>query len=393
MALRVVTMTELRAAILQEPELTGDSVTAVCARHGISRDTFYRYRRRFKAAGEAGLQERPRAPITSPNRMDADLEHLICRMRKDHPRWGARRIRAELLRAEIAPPAVSTIHQALRRNHLVADQPKKKPRKLLRRFEREVPNDLWQIDATEIKLMSGKRAYVIDIIDDHARFLLAAVACHVPTAAATCGCFERAARRYGIPRQVLSDNHNTFTGRLHGCVVEFERLLASVDVKLINGAPAHPQTQGKVERFHYTLKEWLRDHGGATDVAHLQRLLDRFRRHYNLERPNQAIDDLTPAERYQRSTRVYRLPAQITPTYPAGAIVRKASRQGTICYDLNHITLASRWAGCSVQVIPRNGRLQVFFGETLLREVPHLREGGAHPLTRPPRPAGARKGA
>ena len=177
MALRVVTMTELRREILEEPELTGDSVAAVCARRGISRDTFYRYRRRFVAAGEAGLEERSRAPISSPNRMDADLEELICRMRKDHPRWGAPRIRAELLRAGIAPPAVSTIHQTLRRNYLVADQPRKKPRKLLRRFERDEPNDLWQIDATEFSLKDRKRAYVIDVIDDHARFLLAAVAC------------------------------------------------------------------------------------------------------------------------------------------------------------------------------------------------------------------------
>jgi transposase InsO family protein len=392
-ALRVVTMTELKRQIIHEPRLTGESVTEVCARWGISRDTFYRYRRRFQAAGDAGLQERSRAPITSPNRMDSDLEELICRMRKDHPRWGARRIRAELLRAGIAPPAVSTIHQALRRNYLVADHPRNKPRRLLRRFERDEPNDLWQIDATEIRLRDGKKAYVVDIIDDHARFLLAAVACRVPTAAVTCACFEQAARRYGLPRQVLSDNHNTFTGRLYGFEVAFERLLATVEVKLINGAPSHPQTQGKVERFHKTLKDWLADHGGAKDVAHLQRLLDRFRRHYNIERPNQAIADLTPAERYRRSPRIYRLPAQITPTYPRDAIVRRVDRNGLVCYDMNHVTVERRWAGCTVRIVPRNGRLQVFFGDTLLRDVPHFREGGRHPLTRPSRPAGEARGA
>lgn len=392
MALRVVTMTELRREILEEPRLTGESVTEVCARRGLSRDTFYRYRRRFETAGEAGLEERSRAPITSPNRMDRDLEELICRMRTDHPRWGARRIRAELMRAGIAPPAVSTIHQALRRGYLIADQPKKKPRKLLRRFEREEPNDLWQIDATKVRLSTGKHAYVIDVVDDHARFLLAALACRVPTAEATCGCFEQAARRYGIPRQVLSDNHNTFTGRFLGCEVAFERLLVGVGVKLINGAPAHPQTQGKVERMHRTLKEWLADEGGAKDIAHLQRLLDRFRRHYNRERPNQAIDDLTPAERYRRSARVYRLPSQLTPTYPSGAIVRRVDRRGYLTYDLNRISVDSRWGGCTVHVVPRNGRLQVFFGDNLLRDVPHFRGGGWHPQTRPSRPTAAWKG-
>ncbi len=393
MALRVVTMTELRREILEEPAMTGDSVTEVCARRGISRDTFYRYRRRFAAAGEAGLEPRTSAPIRSPNRMDPDLEELICRMRKEHPRWGARRISAELLRAGIAPPAVSTIHQALRRNYLVADQPKKKPRKLMKRFERDEPNDLWQIDATEVRLRDAKRAYVVDMIDDHARFLLAAVACRVPTAATTCGCFEQAAKRYGIPRQVLSDNHNTFTGRFFGFEVAFERLLASVDVQLINGAPAHPQTQGKVERFHQTLKDWIEDQGGAKDIGHLQRLVDEFRRHYNVERPNQAIGDLTPAERYRPSTRVYRLPSQINPVYPADAIVRRVSRTGTLCYDINYISLERRWAGCSVQIVARDGRLQVFFGDRLLRDVPHFREGGRHPLTRPSRPQRLSKGA
>jgi transposase InsO family protein len=386
-------MTELRRSIVEEPHLTGDTVTAVCARHGISRDTFYRYRRRFGAAGDAGLEERSRAPISSPNRIDADLEELICRMRKDHPRWGARRIRAELLRAEIAPPAVSTIHGALRRNHLIADQPRKKPRKLLRRFERDVPNDLWQTDATEVVLSDGKRAWVIDMLDDHARFLLAAVACRVPTTADTRACFEAAARRYGLPRQVLSDNHNIFTGRFIGSVVAFERLLASIDVKLINGAPAHPQTQGKIERFHRTLKEWLADEGGARDLEHLQRLLDDFADHYNRQRPNQALGDLTPAERYRRSTRIYRLPAQLQPTYPPGSTQRKVSRRGGICYDLNHITVETRWIGCMVRVVARDGRLMVFFGDTLLRDVPHFRGGGRHPLRRPSRPTDLPKGA
>ncbi len=382
MALQVVSMAEMKLEILLEPERTGDSVTEVCRRHGISRDSFYAFKRRYEVAGIAGLERRSSAPLREPNRMDPDLEELICRMRKDHPRWGARRIRAELLRADITPPAVSTIHQALRRNHLVADQPRKKPRRLLKRFERDVPNDLWQIDATKVKLGDSTAAYVIDILDDHARFILAATVCREPTAQDTCACFEKAARRYGLPRQVLSDNHNTFTGRRFGFEVAFERLLSSVAVKLINGAPAHPQTQGKIERFHGTMKDWIADQGGARDIGHLQRLVARFIRHYNTERPHQSLGDLTPAERYRHSTRTYKLPKQLSPEYPAGSIVRKVSKVGGCCYDTNHIQLSAVWAGCTVRIDPRNGRLLVFFGETLLRDVEHLREGGRHPLNR-----------
>lgn len=393
MALRVVSMAEMKLEILTEPERTGDSVTEVCRRRGISRDRFYAYKRRYELAGMAGLERRSTAPIREPNRIHPDLEELICRMRKDHPRWGARRIRAELLRAEIAPPAVSTIHQALRRNHLVADQPRKKPRRFLKRFERDEPNDLWQIDATKFRLGDGTWAWVIDILDDHARFLLAAVVCQEPTVKDTIACFEKAARRYGLPRQVLSDNHNTFTGRFFGFQVAFERLLASVGVKLINSAPAHPQTQGKIERFHRTLKEWIADEGGARDIAHLQRLLDRFARHYNTERPHQSIDDLTPAERYRRSTRIYKLPEQLEPSYPDGSILRKVSRIGITCYDNNHISLETRWIGCTVRIEPRAGRLRIFFGDTLLRDVPHFPEGGRHPLHKPPLRRTERRGA
>lgn len=141
MSLRVVTMSELRLEVLLEPERTGQSVAEVCRRRGISRETFYAYKRRYDLEGAAGLEPRSRQPTRSPAQIDVDLEVKICEMRKDHPRWGARRIRAELRKARVDPPAISTIHQVLRRNHLVVDQPRKRP-KAGKRFEREVPNDL-----------------------------------------------------------------------------------------------------------------------------------------------------------------------------------------------------------------------------------------------------------
>lgn len=143
------------------------------------------------------------------------LEAEICELRRRHPRWGARRIRAELRRAWIEAPATSSVHQALRRNYLVASQPPRR-RRASKRFERELPNDLWQIDATQVELASGKEAWVVDCLDDHARFLLCALACASPTGEAAWESFTRAAACYGLPRQLLSDNHLSFTGRLFG---------------------------------------------------------------------------------------------------------------------------------------------------------------------------------
>ena len=280
MALQVVSMKELKLDVLLE-ERTGDTVTAVCRRRGISRETFYVYRRRYQAEGVAGLEPRSRRPRGSPGQIEPELEARICRRRHEHPRWGARRIRirSELARRGLDPPAVSTIHQALKRNHLVAERPPPRQRGASKRVERESPNDLWQVDATEVPLADGSRSWVVDCLDDHARYLLSALACPTPSGEAAWACFVAASSAYGLPRQLLSDNHLSFTGRLFGVTVDFERKPAEVD-ELINAAPAHPQTLGKLERFHRTLKEWLVDEGPPSHPEQLPALLERFRSHY-----------------------------------------------------------------------------------------------------------------
>ena len=370
MALRVVSMEELRLAVLLEPERTGETVAEVCARHGISRASYYRYRRRYLGEGAAGLEPRSRRPRSSPAQIEPTLEARIVGLRKRHPRWGARRIQAELARAGVAPPAVSTIHQALRRNHLVAAQP---PRRLkaTKRFERELANDLWQIDATQVALADQRPAWVVDVVDDHARFLLAAIACHSPTGEAAWACFVAASAAYGLPRQLLSDNHLSFTGRLYGLEVAFERKLAEAGVELINAAPSHPQTLGKLERFHRTLKEWLQDEGPAFDLEHLQLLLDRFQSHYNQERPHQGIGDATPAERYLPDSAAAASLALPEPEngapYPPYSLLRKVWRNGVVSYDGLAITLGKRYAGAVVRIEEVGDLVHAYLGDELIR--------------------------
>ncbi len=236
MALKVVTMAELRREVLMKAERTGMSVTEIYRRYGISRQTYYRYRRRYLAEGLAGLEDRSRRPHQPANQIPADLEVQIVEMRKDHPRWGARRIRAELTRAGIDPPVVSTIHQVLVRNGLVAVRPPRQGR-AGKRFEREIANDLWQIDATRIVLADDTDAWVVDVIDDHSRFLLAAIAGPTATGDLAWDTFEVAASRYGLPRQVLSDNGLIFTGRLHGSEVAFEVSLKDLGVTPFSAPP------------------------------------------------------------------------------------------------------------------------------------------------------------
>lgn len=372
MALKVVSMQELKLAVLLEPERTGETVAEVCRRHGISRETFYSYRRRYLAEGLAGLEPRSRRPLFSPARLEPVLELEIVSLHKRHRRWGARRIRAELARAGIDPPARSTIHQVLVRNALVAPQ-KPRARKATKRFERPFPNDLWQIDGTEVALACGERVWVTDVLDDHARFLLAASACRSLDGESAWACFVSASAAYGLPRQLLSDNGGCFTGRLRGYEVDFERRLAQLGVQLLNSAPYHPQTLGKLERFHRTLREWLADEGPVRDLAHPQALLDRFASHYNQERPHQGIADLTPGERYQAGWSAaaalgeLELAERTEPVYPPHSALRKVASHGVVAYDGLHIILGKRWAGARVRIIESGELWHVYHGSELVR--------------------------
>jgi transposase InsO family protein len=371
-ALKVVKMAELRREIVLEAQQTGETITQICARYGISRQTFYRYRRRYLAQGIDGLEDRSRQPNHSPNRMDPQIEIRICTLRKAHPRWGARRIHAELARAGFDPPAVSSIHQALRRNHLVADQAPRR-RQAYKRFQRAISNDLWQIDATQVRLVDSHKVWVLDMIDDYSRYLLSALAAEAPTGEAAWDCFEEAATRYGLPREVLSDNGLCFTGRLHKVEVEFERSLKAIGVGLINSGPYHPQTLGKLERFHKTLKLWLADEGPIEDLGHLQELLDCFKHHYNTERPHQGIGNITPIERYNNPPPASEGPVSNgvdrrgEPTYPPRSIVRKVTSIGNIGYRSSQITIGRRFSGARVRVIDVGGLTHIYSGEELVR--------------------------
>jgi transposase InsO family protein len=384
MALRVMSVTDVRLEVLLEAARSGETVTAICKRFEISRETYYVYLRRFRAEGVEGLEPRSRQPINQPQRMPVDVEERIAKMRKDHPKWGARRIRSELKREGVDPPAVSSIHRALVRNHLVALSPSR-PRRATQRFERSSPNDLWQIDATRLLLADDTEVWVMDILDDHARFCLAARVGDAPTTKAAWACFEWAIRRYGLPAQVLSDNGVCFTGRLIGGEVEFERRLGALGVETIHSRPYHPQTCGKLERFHRTMKEWLAEHPRAKTPEELQDLLDAFRPHYNEERPHQGIDDATPAERFNAGDiePVTSVPAvrRETPA-PRGAILRKVSAVGNLCYRTHMIQVGSEWNLHRLRVIEIDGVVHLFSGDQLVRALVLDPEVHYYPIVR-----------
>lgn len=383
----VMTMADWRIAVLLEPERTGQTVMEVCRRHEISRDTFYRWKRRFEAAGVTGLLERSRAPIHQPRRVSAELEAKICEIRQAHPRWGARTIRTRLRRKGVDTPAISTVHRVLKRNGLVMATPKKKPHSAFKRFERPEPNDLWQMDGTEIELHDGTKAVVVSVLDDHARFMLSGTCARVENGDVTWEAFRTAARANGLPRQIYTDNHLGFTGRLWGREVVFEQRVRSLGVKLLNGRPYYPQGRGKIERFHQTLQDFVADEGGAATLEDLQAIIDRFRDDYNTDRPHQGIGDMTPAERYRPSPRALgHADELVDPDYPPDAIVRKVSSHGVVCWNYIKIALGTMWGGRRVQIVPNDDWIHIHFGDLVIRSVEHHPGKTYHPL--PQRHAG-----
>jgi transposase InsO family protein len=300
---------ELRLMAAVSGRLEGVNVSRLCRELGVTTKTFYKWRRRFDAEGLAGLTARSRRPKRSPARTSVEVEDRIVELRKQLDDVGldagAATICWHLGRAGVGPvPSEATVWRILSRRGFVSPAPKKRPRASWRRFEAATANELWQIDGTDWSLVDDTPVKIINVIDDHSRYVPASHAAPGETSEAAWAAFSGGVREIGMPSGCLSDNGLAFSGRLRGFEVAFEINLRDVGVRAITSAPYHPQTCGKVERFQQTLKKWLRNQPAVATLGELQTQLDQFRGYYNHQRPHRAIGRVTPAERLHRSPRL-----------------------------------------------------------------------------------------
>jgi transposase InsO family protein len=205
-------------------------------------------------------------------------------------------------------PSTSTIRRVLHAAGLVVPEPRKRPRSSWIRFEAAAPNELWQSDFTHWRLADGTEVEILNWLDDHSRYLLACAVFRRVAGDDVVATFTAAGDAHGWPAATLTDNGAVYTSRFTGGRNGFEYLLAYLGVRQKNGAPGHPQTQGKIERFHQTLKRWLGQQPAAKDLTSLQAQLDAFRLAYNEQRPHRAIGRVTPARPTGRRPRRW-LPA------------------------------------------------------------------------------------
>jgi transposase InsO family protein len=287
--------------------VSGAPVTEVARRYGVSRQAVHGWLGRYEREGLAGLADHSHRPAHQPRQLDAQIEALICRMRGSHPRWGPRRLLFELGKAKVAPlPSRSTIYRVLVRHGLVLARKRKRRRQDYKRWQRDAPMELWQLDITEsVFLADGTELKLISGIDDHSRFCVIATVVRRATGRAVCRAFVAAMRIYGIPDEVLTDNGKQFTGRFgkpRPAEVLFERICRKNGIRQLLTKPYSPTTTGKVERWHKTLQdEFLDDAGPFASIEAAQAAVDAWRQEYNTDRPHQSLDMATPAERFRPS--------------------------------------------------------------------------------------------
>ena len=295
----------------------------LCRRFGISPDVGYKWLARHQG-GDVDLEDRSRRPRRSPARCEAAIEALALAVRDAHPAWGARKIARCLSREGHAPPAISTVHAILRRHGRV-DPPAGKPGQPYQRFEKEAPNLLWQMDFKgHMPLGDGASCHPLTVIDDHSRYALCLAACANEQGGTVRTHLETAFRLYGLPEAMFVDNGGPWGFTLAEPWTRLGVWLLKLGVRLIHSRPYHPQSRGKNERFHRTLKAEVFAFTRFRDLAAVQRAFDQWRALYNLERPHEALDQDVPVSRYRPSPKT--MPESLPEVeYDADELVRSVS--------------------------------------------------------------------
>lgn len=353
-----------------------ERLAGLCREFGISRPTGYLWRQRYRESGSlADLAEHSRRPQRSPGRTAGWKAQRVVALRQQTG-WGAKKLRVLLREEQQLDLPVRTIHRILERHELLrAPSHGAAPQ----RFQRSTPNELWQMDSKGKYPLRDGQCHALSILDDHSRYAVGLYALPQLTAAQAHPCLVQTFRRYGVPQAMLMDHGSLWWATTNGWGLTWLSLrLIEQGIHLLYGRVAHPQTQGKVERFHRTLGEALRHRGVPGKFAEWPAALAEFQVSYNERRPHEALGMQRPAERYRPSARSYQ--EQVRPwEYPAGSEVRRLNGAGALS------DAGRRWFVCGalaeqpVRVERFDGKLLVSYRDMYIREI-DLQRGHSRPL-------------
>ena len=371
------TVMEQRLELVLQAAQQGANISELSKRYGISRRVCYKWLDRYLRYGQDGLIDQSRRPATSPLRTDLAIEQQVIILRRQNPEWGARKLRAILQREECnSVPSASTIGAILLRSGLIEPE-RSRQCTPVQRFEYERPNQLWQMDFKGgFHMLDKSSCQPLTITDDHSRFNLCLAACANQHHSTVKDQLTTVFRRYGMPETILTDNGSPWgvTGNLtqDGLVPlsALEVWLLRLGVKVIHGRPYHPQTQGKEERFHRTLKTELLQYEQFRNLHHCQQRFDYWRGRYNLYRPHQAIGFKVPAQLYTHSPKTF---PEVLPglEYGASDAVRKVCDKGLITIKGKAFKLGRGLSGQWVAVRPtqKHNLMEIYFCNQKIKDI------------------------
>lgn len=282
---------------------SGEKVSKLSKEYGISRVTGYEWLRRYQKSGTIiSLHDRSHRPIVSPQKIDNSIESQICKLRKKYG-WGGKKLQV-LLAEKGINVSVPTVNRVIKRNSLLVNEACHRP--ALKRFERSEPNQLWQSDFKGPMGRGDAKCEPLTFIDDHSRFVLGAIAVRTKQTEETCKAFIKIFEKYGVPEALLLDHGVPWWSVSHFLgFSKFSVWLMKQDLRIIFSGIRHPQTQGKIERFHKTLDHAVRHKGTPTDFSQWTSILPEVVKEYNFVRPHEALKMQTPAKHYRPSKKAY----------------------------------------------------------------------------------------
>jgi transposase InsO family protein len=359
---------------------------ALCRRFGIAPRTGYKWRARYLQDAAQGLGQRSRRPLSSPLRSSPELEAQVLAVRSLYPTWGGRKIRRVLENQGTAAPAASTITEILRR-HGRLDGPGAGEARDWTRFEHPSPNDLWQMDFKGWFELGQGRCHPLTVLDDHSRYALEIGACADERETTVRQRLEAVFRRHGLPWRLLCDNGPPWGAACQGEHTRLAVWLMDLDIGLSHGRPYHPQTQGKDERLHRSLKAEVLNGRSFVTFQAAQDAFDAWRQVYNTIRPHEGIGLQTPVERYRMSRRA--MPETITPPqYQASDHVRSVDQNGWLSFKGRKLRCSKAFAGkrLALRATNQDGRFDLCYRSHVLSQI-DLRQDSDQPVHHVPEQA------
>ena len=362
MSWRICSIMSLRFEYVMLALQEGANISDLCRRFNISRPTGYKYLYRFLEEGIEGLRDRSKRPNNSPNATKEDIEQLILKLRDKHSSWGGRKLKTRLEKqGHTDIPAASTITEILKRNNrMSADESEK--HEPWHRFEAEKPNDLWQMDFKGYFQARDGQCHPLTVLDDHSRYSLCIGACRNEQKTIVEQHLIKIFRKYGLPFRMLVDNGppwgNDGTFKYTALTVWLMRL----GIKVIHSRPYHPQTLGKDERFHRTLKAEVLNYCDDKSIQQCQVIFEKWRNIYNTERPHEALGMDTPVDYYRISHREY--PEKMPEIeYSPDDQVRKVQSNGAIYFKNKEFRISKAFKGQNVAIRATNvdGKFNIHF--------------------------------